>query len=331
MGIVKFRRRRLLTGSIFLLVVACCCMSPPPSSSLSSCASWVVQGTIKPYADNVAVFEPTLLIEGGIFRVWYSRAVFTGTVICDIYYIESSDAGVSWSSPVLCASSLARSYVYKHPTDGYYYLMGAHYGVGSTNVTYFQCYRSSTGDAGSWTLFADNLLPCVSGWDDFEAGNIWFQWAGSEWQILYEASGSPGVWAVGYASGNALDNLTKSGDNPVYSGSAGDIKYSRGTYYLHNNESGGKSIVRRSSSSLTGPWTIVCNELNPYGAYSSYYLADPSLCEYNGKVYMMYEGMASAEVWPLEFSLELAVFDGSLENLFGYYGCFNGILRGSIK
>lgn len=222
-------------------------------------ATWDKQGIVISESGK-GVMEPSVIYDsspqiltGNVFKLWYG-AFATGSYL--VYYAESAN-GIDWTkysgNPVLnTREKTVRPYVLKNGATYFMYVMG-----GTTEQAYD---RWNSTNGLSWQKDKDNTLTIGSGWDGNNLGNpcVWVE--GSSWKMLYEACGTK--WQIGLATSSDGKTWTKSGSNPVLSGTGscgGPHCFKIGsTYYLwfHEAPSGGlpTDICRASSTDLI-TWT----------------------------------------------------------------------------
>lgn len=261
---------------------------------------WVRQGNcIGPIADQwilessvIYDIDPQILTgETNVFKMWYLNE---NAGSYGIYYAESTD-GLSWtlysSNPVL--ASIRRVSIFKDGSTFYLY--------GSPDDVNIKRYHSS--DGLSWTDDGIVLSPSGSGWDSVRCVNsfVWKESA-NDWRMLYEAEGS--FWQIGYATSTDGLSWSKSGSNPVIPAPSGGVRGGPfvqkigSTYWCWCHGSTGgflpTDIYRYYSTNLTS-WTqspsgidFARTDSDEGPSSGAGQVADPSLLEMGGNVYMWY-------------------------------------------
>lgn len=221
--------------------------------------------------------EPTLLIDGNRFRVWFTKhevipgnlAYATGYAFTNISiaYMESYDRGRTWSPPQGVIANYARSYVYKH-TDGLYYLFAVNAAVPNV-FSPVDVLVSPSGDPGTFVLLYPGVIAhSASGPDSGGGGigNVVPYYENGMWYLFYEAKAPDGSgWKINVASGTSLTSLVKYSGNPIINRgpttSPGSVVKIAGTYYLfgHFSINPDEWLPAQqghlSAPSLMGPWT----------------------------------------------------------------------------
>ena len=255
------------------------------------------------------------------FRLWFTCGWMQEPGIC---YATSQD-GVRWnrfndaSHPSI--RNLYHAFVFLDDRTRMYYAYGVEpFAPGAG----FDRYHSSDGVV--WTLDAKGLLASTGkGWDAQWNGNSFVWIEGSTWYILYEMfSGT--VWQIGEATSS--DGLTwkQYESNPVLtypgSGCGGPEMHKIGTTYYVWATCAVRGFlptnIYRFSSTDLHTWTRV--DGNAAGAVLSRtttdegsesgvgQVADPSIVEVNGSIYMMYGATDTQDPQPDDaMHLKLAV------------------------
>ena len=206
-------------------------------------------------ADELAIQEPSVIYEGGTWKMWYSYG-YTHTNR-HMGYATSSD-GINFSrygsNPVV--SGYTRAYVFK---DGSTYVMFAIDETGGTGH-----HKLTSADGISWSnAGAISLTGTAKSFESAGLANICVWIEGSTWHMIYEASNGT-VYALGHAT-SVNNGMTWARDtnNPILSISGGSVsgpflQIVNGVYILwaHIALSGAlpTDIVRYRSSDLAS-WT----------------------------------------------------------------------------
>jgi hypothetical protein len=259
----------------------------------------VVSGTA---AEEYSAQEPTVIHEGSsvlfdakaeVFKMWFS----CGWSESNICYAESADGFnfVRYNEGKPIIAGTGRSFVFR--LDSTYYC----YTTKEVNGLYWDRYEST--DGVHWTLTAPQTLKLDSSapWEQI-AGNIFVWTENSTWYAVYEALGKDSAWRVGLATSTDGILWMKEARNPVisYTSCGGpEIHKVATTYYMWAQCSArpnmlASDIYRWRSTDLIN-WTPEVVELwrstPDEGSLSldGSQVADPSMVEVNGKVYMYYD------------------------------------------
>jgi hypothetical protein len=242
----------------------------------------VVTGTS---ALEFAAQEPTVILEGGTFKMWYT----CGWAIGNICYATSSD-GIKWSAGTVLSSlgGLNHSFVFKNGSTYYFY---------GANDTSFERFHSA--DGLTWTRDGSGLLPVNgAGWESREVGNIDVWVAEGIWYALHEARGTK--WTIGLATSSDGLTWTEYAGNPVIGGSiiggcGGPEMHRVGTTYaVWAHCFGLPSDIYLATSTDLHAWT-----LRPFGqllrmtpdegvSSAQGQVADPTLVEVGTNTYLYY-------------------------------------------
>jgi predicted GH43/DUF377 family glycosyl hydrolase len=276
--------------------------------------------------EETAVYEPCVMREDGLFKMWYSGG---------------------WDNPAVgyATSPVAVSNWTKHT--------GAIIGQGGSSIsgvacrinvikvagTYYAYYANTIGpsahlkvatsaDGIAWTLQGTAVANnAASGFDGWANGSILVE--GGTWHMILEGhatSGSPG-WAMFYLtssdgltwtfqnSGNPLTSLRVSGGG-MYGGPS--LLNIGGIYHLyyHASSTPGSNVptdIYHATSANLINWTISGSPtaiLTHAGTgIEGDQIADPNVLESEGRVYMFYDGTDN----PNESAgIGMALFDGTL-------------------
>jgi predicted GH43/DUF377 family glycosyl hydrolase len=158
--------------------------------------------------ERTGVFEPTVMHDGELWRMWYGGG--SGDT-CAIGYAESID-GIAWSKhgdPVVGFGNggvdgvACRNYVYKH--GGTYYMLFAD-GLGANGES---IYLATSADGIVWNAEPDPVLRPGT-WDVSLATTcFWYEKDRSRWVVLYDSMNRNLVWETGLATGIDLRSLEK--------------------------------------------------------------------------------------------------------------------------
>ena len=281
--------------------------------------------------ESTAVYEPTVMYEGGMFKMWYSG----GTGNCYTGYATSPD-GVHWTkyagNPILGETrgginyTACRNNVFKY--DGVYYAFTADANDGMGNL-----YVSTSSDGIHFnTDKYEKILN--TGWFQNIANT--FEWVeGGVWSMIYESNdSSDDLWKMGFATGTDAyhwkrdDSFWTKGDAafPLSSLQVGRGMYGGpwvsqlgDTYYMwHQSSIIGNlptDIYLHSSTDLLH-WNAVSSApvLARTLPWEVDQVADPSVVEANSNTYMFYDGDDNTH-GPYKASIGVAVFHGSLGSL----------------
>ncbi len=288
----------------------------------------VIAGTA---AEQYSVQEPTVIYEGSsvifggqsqVFKMWHTCG-WTRTNIC---YAESTDGynftRYNGGQPVI--GGVGRSYVL-HLGNTYYI-----YATTDINGVGWSRYESS--DGINWKLTVPQALTVGSApWEQLASGNIFVWTENSTWYAMYEALGWDYRWRLGLATSPDGITWTKNASNPViafpFCGGP-EIHKIAGTYYMWAQcgvqaGTSASDIYRfRSTDLLT--WTPELIELHretpDEGSEDNdeSQVADPSMVEVNGMVYMYYDATPTQNPTPTaSIHIKLAVANMSFTSLVG--------------
>jgi hypothetical protein len=252
--------------------------------------------------DAFVAAEPTVIFEGGVFRLWYDAMDSTNGYLG---YATSTD-GYTWTNYpggfLVNMSTGYRPFVTK--IGAAYYLYHTEES-GTYGAKHFV--RHVSVDGITWGPPVDTNLGCgaVEGsWDHKLLGNIDVWKEGTTWYAIYEAASNATLWTEGLATSSDGITWTKYAGNPVmpgyWTGGNPDIHKVGGTYYgiFHGLLSSWVNNVPTDvylfqSTNLTN-WTPASfftqyTRLNGYWGESSQ-VADMVYYEGLGKNWLMYAG-----------------------------------------
>jgi hypothetical protein len=278
--------------------------------------------------EELQVQEPTVIYEGGTFKMWYSM----GYVTRSIGYATSSD-GLNWtkyaSNPVV--ESGTRCHVMKNGSTYYMYLILSPGGYS----------RLSSADGITWATDATGILANGDpGSFDVNGPANTFVWIeDGTWYKLYDG-GDGTVYRMGLATSPDGLTWTKSASNPVLDldpGSEGNpwaVKVN-GAYHMYNHIAASGTLptdfAKFQSSNLTSWVRTPAGLVYPrttrdegVGSVSGQ-VADGCLVEAGGTTYLFYTAMengaqatAKIKVATAPYPLENVILsDGGM--VAGYY------------
>jgi predicted GH43/DUF377 family glycosyl hydrolase len=301
---------RLRFPGLVLLSFVCllgCSVDPNPLHlPYAAETTWQRRGTIMTGtgAEEYAVQEPTVIYEGAsilfptqpqVFKMWHTCGWWNGNVC----YAESTD-GISFTrynggQPVI--PGIGRPFVL-HLGSTYYAYVTIESGAHGWDL-----YESA--DGVQWTLTAKKVLTISNAsWESQQSGNIFVWTENSTWYAVYEAYGSDHVWRVGLATSSDGIAWTKYAKNPIinfpFCGGP-EIHKIAGTYYMWGQcaQAWVASDIYRLSSTDLLSWTPELIELHREtpdegpNDNTNGQVADPSMVEVNGMVYMYYDATAT--------------------------------------
>ncbi len=279
----------------------------------------------QPWAESDYICEPNMLYEDGIFKVWFSQMAPEGQGTA-LGYATSED-GCQWrkhvGNPVLVMADgeVHRPSVMKH--DGVYYAFGVQNEMTSPTGT---MHRWTSQDGIEW----GNQRKVMTADQDWENGGLSNMAVvvdeDGTWQMLYTAWDEAIGGHFGYAHSQDGVNWTKYIGNPVipgiYGGDPELVKIGERYYTWHSEAMDSLRIRCRWSEDMIHWHTIYndpqINYTQPWergvpqeqgGTTRAYYghLTDATLCEAQGKVFLMYQGAQTP--------LGIATFDGTFADL----------------
>jgi len=285
---------------------------------------WVLQGVMlqeTEAGDEHNVYEPTVLEDGGIFKMWYTG----GWTTRNINYATSND-GKTWtkyvSNPVL--SGYSRSSVIK---------VGSVFYMSALKAGELQMDTFNSNDGIAWTKIKDAAISIGAGgaWDNPSLGNNCLYYESGVFYNLYDGTGGGTGFKTGLATSNDCITWTKYASNPIINDvarcRAGNIVKKIGSAYytwLIGSLDGSNlpsDIYRYRSSDLI-TWVA-----DPIGAVFSRtqadegvstvvgQAADPYMTEIGGKCYLYYCGSADGSNIAGHQKIKLAIADMPLTEL----------------
>ncbi len=285
----------------------------------------------QPWAESDYLCEPNLVHHGGWFRVWFSQ-MFPADRRSALGYATSPD-GCTWTkhpaNPVLQPAQAAvhRPYVVAH--DGAYYCFAVDDEFARRGPSTMRRWRSD--DGLNWT---DERLVLTGDqeWEEGTLSNLAVAVAADgTWQMLYtradRADGQHDRGYFGYAWSADGVHWQKHAGNPVITGFYGGdpclVRAGDRYYTWHSRSEGGSLRLYCQTSADLIHWQPVgggpqLNYTQPWergvpahegGTTAGYYghLTDATVCEADGRVYLMYQGAQTP--------LGVATFDGDLAQL----------------
>lgn len=266
-------------------------------------STWQRHGTVLSgtSAKEYSVQEPTVIHEGSpllfdakaeVFKIWFT----CGWSESNVCYAESIDGFnfVRYNEGKPIIAGTGRSFVFRLGSTYYCYTTTETFGL------YWDRYEST--DGVHWTLTVPQALKLDRGipWEQI-AGNIFVWVENSTWYAIYEAIGKDASWRLGLATSSDGILWTKEARNPVISNAScggPEIHKVADTYYMWGQCSKpnilASDIYRWRSTDLIN-WTPEVVELwrstPDEGSLSlgGSQVADPSMVEVNGKIYMYYD------------------------------------------
>ncbi|MFH1008281.1 MAG: hypothetical protein V1800_12400 [Candidatus Latescibacterota bacterium] len=276
------------------------------------------------WAESDYICEPNLLYKDGLFHNWFAQMYPVGGQRTALGYATSHD-GFTWTkypqNPVLAEGEVHRPYVMEH--QGIYFL----YAVQNENVSDSATMRRwSSQDGINWS---DErlVMTCSQGWEGGLSNMAVIVDDDGTWRMLYTGADAPPAPQFGYAFSPDGVRWTKHEGNPVIDGFYGGDPFLTkigDRYYTWHSEgmAGSLRISCRWSADMIC-WHPVANnpQINytqPWergippdegGTTAGHYghLTDATLCETQGKVFMIYQGAQTP--------LGVATFHGTLAQL----------------
>lgn len=165
--------------------------------------------------DELALQEPNVIYEGGVWKLWYSQGYTSGNR--HISYATSTD-GLSFtryaSNPVV--SGWTRAHVMKVGSTYYMYAIDV---GGATGYG-----RLSSTDGITWAVDGTAIFGGTSGqWDADGIANTFVWVEDGIWYLLYESNQSGGIYKIGLATSPDGLAWTKYASNPVITNGAGSV------------------------------------------------------------------------------------------------------------
>jgi predicted GH43/DUF377 family glycosyl hydrolase len=181
---------------------------------------------------------------------------------------------------------------------------------GRQSGTQLQIGLATSTDGITWTKNGGNpVLAFGAGgqWDDYVVASPMVWKEGSTWYMLYSGARSTGAYQIGLATSSDGISWTRSGSNPVFSGtvsqwdaefvSPGTTMLKEGsTYYLYYcGDASRASLTTRKIGLATSTdlisWTKSGNNplLSGVGSGTEYYVDEPSVLKFGSTYYMWYQ------------------------------------------
>ena len=281
----------------------------------------------QPWAESDYICEPNVLFEDGLFRVWFSQMFPGGRGHGTALGYATSPDGFTWTkhpgNPVLTmpGGEVHRPSVMKHGDTYYCFAVQNENGGEAATMR-----RWSSRDGMVWG--GERLvLRCSQAWEGGLSNMAVVVDEDGTWRMLYTGADKPPAPSFGYAwSRDGLEWVKHEG-NPVITGfyggdpalhRIGELYY---TWHSHSFE-GGLRICCRSSPDMidwepvgrhpqigyTQVWERGVPEAQG-GTTAGYYghLTDATLCEANGRVFLLYQGAQTP--------LGVATFEGTFADL----------------
>jgi hypothetical protein len=292
-------------------------------------STWQRYGTIMTGidAEEYSVQEPTVIHEnssvifGGqsqVFKMWHT----CGWAYGSICYAESSDGYnfVRYNGGKPIITGIGRPFVLHLGSTYYLYASAEEHGQ-SWNL-----YEST--DGVQWQLTAEQVLRVGDASWEQRTGNIFVWTENSTWYAMYEALGTDELWRLGLATSPDGITWTKYAKNPVisypYCGGP-EIHKIADIYYMWGQctqtGTSGTDIYRLRSNDLVR-WTPELIELHRETLDEGLedneesQVADPSMVEVNGMIYMYYDATPTQNPTPAAaIHLKVAVANMSLASL----------------
>ncbi len=294
---------------------------------------WVKKGAVvepDQVSEKLNCLEPTVIYdtnpqiltgETSVFKMWHSGGLENYGDDINIYYAESID-GISWTKYTTSFVLANHSCGYVCKISSTYYLF-ASLQSGANYHQQIDVYTSSNGIA--WTSAKANAIPkgpAVS--SDARVGNCWFAIEGGVWYMLYDGFEDP-AWVMLLATSTDGLNWTKRGKVNGFVGTKGGCCFFKvGDYYYNWNHGcdtsaqlpsdlyryRSKDFINWERDVLTN--TLVRTRYDEGVNLSSGQMADPSILEHNGKVYLFYDASPNAST---AFRVKLAIANMTLTQL----------------
>lgn len=284
-------------------------------ASVSYTSVWQRKGTVVmgTPALEYSAQEPTVILEGGLFKMWYT----CGWNLGNTCYATSSD-GFNWSAGAVlpALTGLKHSFVFKNDSTYYYY---------GSDSGEFQRFHST--DGLTWAFDGAGILPVNgNGWESKYSGNINVWISNGIWYALHDAEGTE--WNTGLATSADGLHWTEDPRNPVIGGSAkggcgGPEMHRVGNTYAAWVHCGGQptDIFLATSTDLRS-WTIqryseLLRITPDEGINSSQgQVADPSLVEVGASTYLYYDATDTQYPSPTDaIHIKLAIAPFTLSQL----------------
>lgn len=279
----------------------------------------------EPWEGNL-VFEPSVIYEDGIFKMWYSG----GGATCSLGYATSPD-GRNWTkhstNPILGIGSgnsnmgdiACRNNVIKH--NGVYYLTVVDgYGLGGEEVVLLTSNNGINFSNPQVILRPSNL--------EFGIANTFvFIDDDGTWYLFYDyKTESAFIWETNVASGPNLYNLTKNPGNlrtglfrnGMYGGKS-VYKIGKQYHMWYHASTNGQPVPTKIFHSVSDDlitWRslpdVVVDITQP--SWETDQTADPFIVEANGKLYMYYDGDDNTDPGNVIAYIGFVEFDGTFDD-----------------
>jgi sucrose-6-phosphate hydrolase SacC (GH32 family) len=323
---------RIVSFSIICLLGCGTSDQNPLNLPYAAPSTWQRQGTIMTgtAAEDYSVQEPTVIYEGAsvlfpgqspVFKMWHT----CGWVVANACYAESTDGfnftRYNGGQPII--NGIGRPFVL-HIGSTYYLYAGP-----EVNGQAWNRYEST--DGVQWKMTGNQVLTIGdASWDTLATGNIYIWTENSTWYAIFEALGTDKLWRMGLATSPDGITWTKYANNPVisfpYCGGP-EVHKIADTYYMWaqcNQTTTTSSDIYRLSSTDLHTWTPELIELSRQtydegvGDNVNGQVADPSMLEINGMVYMYYDATRTqSPTSTAAIHLKLAVANMSFASLIG--------------
>jgi hypothetical protein len=276
--------------------------NPPGTLTFTKYAYNPVMGPTLSWEGTV-VGEPTILYEGGVFKMWYRGNVGANSALG---YATSSDAH-TWTKDPSAPFITGYAYPVVIKVSGLYYLF-------QVSMSNDRLYRWSSTDGRSWSINNNGnaiLSPTAGTWDDRSICNVavYYDASGTPaWRMLYEAKGySNGIFQIGYAYSSDGLSWTKR-SSPVLpngvgseAGNPGEILFINGKYHLWTGIVVGGWKIYHTTTTDFNTWSTPQLAIGTGLAWEGTHVADPSVgYGPGGRLYMLYNGGQNQQGLALE-------------------------------
>ena len=253
--------------------------------------------------DNGNLYAPEILIENGIYKMWYGAQNENGH---DQIHFATSDDGVNWNKHGVAVPNNDNNHI-NDPSvvkvNGTYYMFYTTAPVAEQDVISL----ATSSDGINWTIIGNVFEPTEIGeWDSFKVGRpsvlyedgifkMWFD--GSEVDPEDPTKSKEGTGRhVGYAT--SIDGITwtRFTNNPIFlHGGAIDVENINGNYYLVQ-ESGQGTIWGHSDNETNfGIFNFLFNTTGfDFDAFGH---GTPFILKEDGKWTATYVGVTTDKCW----------------------------------